>query len=244
MLGHALPTPIDRVTIGPRDAGTPGCRAPARVRCGGMTGKSDGASAAERFKYRVEQPRSPPGPSGQPRHAIASSRRRAEATATPSATPRRMADILAEITAGLVAEQRPAPAAGALSRSDRATWRARRPAPCGCFRETGDQLQLVSGLGLPADVCSREQAVDRHCGHCGAGCRRAALVWAERPQHLLEPQLPSSYFGQGCQRLLAVPLQHRGRVLGVYNLFFASADEPGAECWLSCARSANCWAWR
>ena len=94
--------------------------------------------------------------------------------------------------------------------------------------DAGDRLQMVSGLGLPDGLCSREQAVDRHCGHCGAAADAQRLVWATDLSACAE-RSEGSYFGQGCQRLLAVPLQHRGRVLGVYNLFFGDAEEPGPE---------------
>jgi two-component system nitrate/nitrite sensor histidine kinase NarX len=35
------------------------------------------------------------------------------------------------------------------------------------------------------------------------------------------------YFGDECRQMLTVPLQHRDRVFGVYNLFFAQGIEPG-----------------
>jgi two-component system nitrate/nitrite sensor histidine kinase NarX len=94
--------------------------------------------------------------------------------------------------------------------------------------EAGDQLQLVSSLGLPAGLCNRSQAVDAHCGHCGAAADSHRLVWAS-DLHACAERSSGSYFGHECQRLLAVPLQHRGRVLGVYNLFFSGTDEPGTS---------------
>jgi two-component system nitrate/nitrite sensor histidine kinase NarX len=94
--------------------------------------------------------------------------------------------------------------------------------------EAGDQLERVSSLGLPAGVCDRGPAADAHCGHCGAAAESHRLVWAT-DLHACAERSSAAYFGQGCQRLLAVPLQHRGRVLGVYNLFFHGTDEPGAE---------------
>jgi two-component system nitrate/nitrite sensor histidine kinase NarX len=137
--------------------------------------------------------------------------------------------ILAEIAAGLVAE-------GDLSLL---LERFLDPivrlagAQAGAVRvlsDAGDQFQLVTGLGLPPGLCSREQAMDRHCGHCGAAADGQALVWASDLRTCSQRSASSgSDFWQGCQRLLAVPLQHRGRVLGVYNLFFAGADEPRAD---------------
>lgn len=91
----------------------------------------------------------------------------------------------------------------------------------------GDQLEQVSGLGLPPALCGHGQ-VDRHCGACGAAADGAALVWADDLSGCAE-RSEGEYFGHGCRRLLAVPLQHRGRTLGVYNLFFAGAEAPPAE---------------
>ncbi|MDP2004742.1 MAG: histidine kinase [Rubrivivax sp.] len=94
--------------------------------------------------------------------------------------------------------------------------------------DAGDRLELLSAVGLPAGVCDREPAVDRHCGHCGAAADGQAMVWATELGACAE-RSTGSYFEHDCQRLLAVPLQHRGRVLGVYNLFFAGTEAPGAD---------------
>jgi two-component system, NarL family, nitrate/nitrite sensor histidine kinase NarX len=92
----------------------------------------------------------------------------------------------------------------------------------------GDQLERVSGIGVPADLCGAGAAVDRHCGACGTAADGQPLVWATDLSGCAE-RSQGAYFGQDCRRLLAVPLQHRGRILGVYNLFFAGADAPGPE---------------
>jgi len=90
---------------------------------------------------------------------------------------------------------------------------------------SGEQLQLISSLGLPAGTCGSDRAVDRHCGVCGAAADGLAVVWAADLRNC-SARTVGPFFDQACQRLLAVPLQHRGRVLGVYNLFFAGPDEP------------------
>lgn len=94
--------------------------------------------------------------------------------------------------------------------------------------EAGDQLQLVSALGLPEGLCSQSAAVDRHCGHCGAAADGQQIVWATDLKSCAD-RTGNDYFGHDCRRLLAVSLQHRGRTLGVYNLFFADAEEPSPE---------------
>ena len=92
----------------------------------------------------------------------------------------------------------------------------------------GDKLELVGNLGLPPELVNRGTRADRHCGHCGSAADNQAMVWATDLRSCSE-RSGSSYFGEGCRRLLAVPLQHRGRTLGVYNLFFAADEEPSAE---------------
>jgi len=94
--------------------------------------------------------------------------------------------------------------------------------------ETGDELRLVADTGLPAGLCSRGRAVDRHCGHCGAAADGPAPIWAT-DLHACGERSGGHYFEHECQRLLVVPLQHRGRVLGIYKLFFAGDEEPRAE---------------
>jgi two-component system nitrate/nitrite sensor histidine kinase NarX len=89
----------------------------------------------------------------------------------------------------------------------------------------GDRFELISSIGLAPDVSEPERSVHRQCGFCGQAADGAAVVWstdlaacARRSQ--------GAYFGRDCHGALAVPLQHKGRVLGVYNLFFAEATEP------------------
>ena len=53
-----------------------------------------------------------------------------------------------------------------------------------------------------------------------------------------------SYFGQECRHLMAVPLTYRGRVLGLYNLFFDARRQSMPKRRRCSSRSASCWAWR
>jgi two-component system nitrate/nitrite sensor histidine kinase NarX len=89
------------------------------------------------------------------------------------------------------------------------------------------RLELVSAVGLPAAFFQAEQAVDRHCGHCGSAADGHTMAWAAELDACARRSGPGS-FSQRCHRMLALPLQHRGRVLGVYNLFFAAGAEPAA----------------
>ncbi|MBN8510739.1 MAG: GAF domain-containing protein [Burkholderiales bacterium] len=88
-----------------------------------------------------------------------------------------------------------------------------------------ERLELVSAFGLPPAFVDAEQAVDRHCGHCGIAADGQPVLWSSDVRACAAMR-GAAAFGDGRDHLLAVPLQHRGRVLGVYNLFFADAEEP------------------
>ncbi len=91
----------------------------------------------------------------------------------------------------------------------------------------GQRLELVGTLNLPALFLGAEQTVDRHCGHCGSAADGQALVWASEPHECVR-RSGVDFLGGDCRHLLAVPLRHRGRVHGLYNLFFTSAERPPA----------------
>jgi two-component system nitrate/nitrite sensor histidine kinase NarX len=94
--------------------------------------------------------------------------------------------------------------------------------------DTGERLQLVSDVGLPLAVHRREATVDRRCGICGDAAQAQRIVWSSDLRACAE-RGGDAFFGPVCRRLLAVPLQRRGRVLGVYNLFFADEAEPSPQ---------------
>lgn len=91
----------------------------------------------------------------------------------------------------------------------------------------GDQLELVSAIGLPPDIEEAERLVDSHCGFCGQASQARQIVWATDLASC--SARCGTYFGSSCRRVMAVPLMHKGRVLGIYNLFFTSADELSPE---------------
>ncbi len=137
------------------------------------------------------------------------------------------ASILAEITAGLSMGHDLAALLqrflGPIVRLSGATAGAVR-----VLSEQGEHLDLVSALGLPGDLCSGGKPVDRHCGFCGMSADAREVVWAADLSGC-SARTHNEFFAQSGLRLLAVPLQHRGRVLGVYNLFFGGNDEPAPE---------------
>jgi two-component system nitrate/nitrite sensor histidine kinase NarX len=136
----------------------------------------------------------------------------------PAATGQPDAGILAEITAGL--------AAGSdlhdLLQRFLVPIMQMAGARAGAVRvlsPEGDRLQMISEVGLPEHVVCAERTVDPACGICGSAFTRDTIEWASDVGYCAR-RSADSYFGQECRHLLAVPLTHRGRVLGLYNLFF------------------------
>ena len=141
------------------------------------------------------------------------------------------ASILAEITAGLAAGrdlhdllQRFLAPVVRLAGARGGTVRV--------LAEGNQKLQLVGQIGMAWQHCHAELAADRHCGHCGAAADAPGAVWA---QDLSACRLQLGPGSSGVpaqvlmQRMLAVPLQHRGRVLGVYSLFYGECEAPNAD---------------
>ncbi|CAG0951674.1 two-component system, NarL family, nitrate/nitrite sensor histidine kinase NarX [Burkholderiales bacterium] len=90
------------------------------------------------------------------------------------------------------------------------------------------QLRLIGAVGLPAAVLEREFAIDRPCGACGDAVRLNSIQDLDDLQACAE-HASTDYFGRQCQRILAVPLVHKGRVLGMYTLFFNERRALGEE---------------
>ena len=92
----------------------------------------------------------------------------------------------------------------------------------------GDRLQMISEVGLPEHVVCAERSVDPACGICGSAFTRDTIEWASDVGYCAR-RSADSYFGQECRHLLAVPLTFRGRVLGLYNLFFDTRTAVDAK---------------
>lgn len=90
-------------------------------------------------------------------------------------------------------------------------------------------MRLVGNVGLPEGVIQTERSVDRHCGICGTAADTDTVVWANDLKPCARHSNEAGYFGLHCKRVLAVPLRHRERVLGIYNLFFDSDAELSPE---------------
>lgn len=88
------------------------------------------------------------------------------------------------------------------------------------------QFHLVSQIDPPPHLCRGESQAGRDCGFCGQAANEPRVVWAGDLSACMaaaEPATPVLH------RMLAVPLQHRGQVLGVYNLFYQQAHQPGPD---------------
>jgi len=95
--------------------------------------------------------------------------------------------------------------------------------------DDGQHWRLIGGLGLPAAVRQAEHWVPRCCGTCGVAADGHTPVWTTDLTACARHHPADALFYLRCRRLLAVPLRHRGRLLGLYNLFFETETEPEAQ---------------
>jgi two-component system, NarL family, nitrate/nitrite sensor histidine kinase NarX len=91
----------------------------------------------------------------------------------------------------------------------------------------GAHLRLVGSIGLPAEVVEREQYVSYECGICGKTAREQTVQSCEPLEACREAAALGAFAG-ACRRIIAIPLRHRGKVMGVYNLFMGT-DRPVPE---------------
>ena len=92
----------------------------------------------------------------------------------------------------------------------------------------GQQMQLVSSIGLSGRWLRAGWTGPSGCGACGAALACDQPTWATELAAC--PQLGEvGHAGGDFRRMLAVPLRHRGQLLGVYSLFFLRGDGPGAD---------------
>lgn len=91
----------------------------------------------------------------------------------------------------------------------------------------GAGLRLVGSIGLPEEMLERESIVSLDCGICGQAVHDSAACNSQA-MHVCKDNSGLAFFGDRCVSLVAVPLRHKGHVLGVYNLFM-STDAPIPE---------------
>ncbi len=82
----------------------------------------------------------------------------------------------------------------------------------------GDKLRLVAAWGLPDEVLAREALIGP-CGVCGDALQGTAVRVADSASPCGTLAV-DSFFEQVCTGTVAVPLEYKGRSVGVFTLFF------------------------
>ena len=90
------------------------------------------------------------------------------------------------------------------------------------------QMRLVASVGLDPTVEERDRVIPAADCLCGTAVDARAVLVTESLEHCRR-LLGSSLFAREQLALLAVPLQYRGRTLGVYNLFVERDVLQGRE---------------
>lgn len=81
-----------------------------------------------------------------------------------------------------------------------------------------NRMRLVASIGLNDEVVSREQYMPSHqclCGQAATG----GVILSDESVHKCDRLVGAQFFPDDDVEMIAVPLQYRGRTLGVYNLF-------------------------
>lgn len=82
----------------------------------------------------------------------------------------------------------------------------------------GSYLRMVGSIGLSPALQDKNRYMPVECGVCGQAIRSqspqmdSVLIGCNK-------QVRHLYFALQCKTVYAIPLRHKGRVLGVYNLF-------------------------
>ncbi len=86
----------------------------------------------------------------------------------------------------------------------------------------GAHWRLAGSIGLAPALVEKERYVPLECGACGkATLDRHAQF--EDVMETCQKQVRHLYYAQECRTVYAVPMRHKGRVMGVYNLFMDDA---------------------
>ncbi len=87
----------------------------------------------------------------------------------------------------------------------------------------GRELHVAGAAGMPPGMLACESHADLHCGVCGQAAREGVIHSAEAASCAARMERPLP--GSNCKRIVAVPLDFRGKLIGVFNLFFDGASE-------------------
>lgn len=89
-------------------------------------------------------------------------------------------------------------------------------------------LRLVAALGLPQEVVDQERYVALPCGACGGAATDNGITQSA-DLAVCTGRTASRFFGEACKKIVAVPLQYKGKVLGAYSLFMPAEREVPEE---------------
>ena len=86
----------------------------------------------------------------------------------------------------------------------------------------GAHLRMIGAIGLSPALEEKERYVPLECGICGKATLSQGIE-SDSVMQICQKQVRHIYFAQQCSTVYAVPLRHKGKVMGVYNLFM---DNP------------------
>lgn len=87
----------------------------------------------------------------------------------------------------------------------------------------GQELHIAGAVGLPPEIFEHESQVDLGCGVCGRAAREGDIHSVEAAT--CARRSGRQYFGDDCKRVVAVPLEFRGKLIGLFNLFFDNEQQ-------------------
>ncbi len=90
----------------------------------------------------------------------------------------------------------------------------------------GRELHIAGAVGLPPEIFQCESHVDLACGVCGTAAQQGGICCADAS---ICRWRSADYFGAECKRVVALPLQFRGNLIGVFTLFFDSNRELAGD---------------
>lgn len=92
----------------------------------------------------------------------------------------------------------------------------------------GAYFRLVAEVGLPDEITRRAKRMPVDCGMCGEALRHEHPSPSDNLRQCAKGR-NQHFFGQDCKHGVAVPMEYRDQTVGVFNLFFETADEVAAE---------------